>query len=82
VNSDSRRFQDSVIFSDESTFHVSDTVHTHNCRIWGSENPLVFLEHLRDRPKVNVFCAHSKERVEMTITGIVYLDMLQQFLIP
>jgi hypothetical protein len=37
---------------------------------------------------VKVFCALSKERVyipffwETTITGIVYLDMLQQFLIP
>jgi hypothetical protein len=38
---------------------------------------------------VNVFCALSKERahgsfffVETTITGIVYLDMHQQFLIP
>jgi hypothetical protein len=37
---------------------------------------------------MNVFCALSKERVygpffmETTITGIVYLDMLQQFPIP
>jgi hypothetical protein len=35
-----------------------------------------------------VFCALSKERaydrffMETAITGIVYLDMLQQFLIP
>jgi hypothetical protein len=43
--------------------------------------------HVRDSPKVNVFCALGKERVygpfffmEMTITGIVYLDMLQQLL--
>ncbi|PNF42433.1 hypothetical protein B7P43_G10117, partial [Cryptotermes secundus] len=63
-------------------------VNTHNYRIWGSENPRVSLEHVRDSPKVNVFCALSKERVygpffmERTITGIVYLDMLQEFLIP
>jgi hypothetical protein len=38
---------------------------------------------------VNIFCALGKERVygpfffkETAITGIVYLDMLQQFLIP
>jgi hypothetical protein len=38
---------------------------------------------------MNVVCALSKERVygpfffmETTITGIVYLDMLQQFFIP
>jgi hypothetical protein len=77
------------MFSDESTFHVSVKVNTHNCRIWGSENPRVSLEHVRDSPKVNAFCVLSKERVyglfifmETTITSIVYLDMLQQFLIP
>jgi len=86
---DDGKFLDSVIFSDESTFHVIRRVNTHNCRIWGSDKPRVSLEHVRDSPKVNVFCALSKERVygpiffmESTITGIVYLDMLQEFLIP
>ncbi|PNF13977.1 hypothetical protein B7P43_G08668, partial [Cryptotermes secundus] len=85
---DDEKFLDSVIFSDESTFHVSGEVSTHNCRIWGSENPRVSLEHVHHSPKVNVFCALSKESVygpffymETTITGIVYLDMLQEFLI-
>ncbi|PNF38889.1 hypothetical protein B7P43_G09910 [Cryptotermes secundus] len=83
-----KKFLDSVIFSDESTFHVSGKVNTHNCRIWGSENPRVSLEHVRDSPKVKVFCALSKERVygpffmEMNITSSVYLDILQEFLIP
>jgi hypothetical protein len=53
INED-EKFLDSVIFSDESTFHVS-------CRIWGSENPRVSLEHVRHSPKVNVFGAHCKE---------------------
>ncbi|PNF24476.1 hypothetical protein B7P43_G06841 [Cryptotermes secundus] len=86
---DDEKFLDSVIFSDERTFHVSGKVDTHNCRIWSSENPPVSLEHVRDKAKLNVFCALSKERVygpfffiETTITGIVYLDMLQEFLIP
>jgi hypothetical protein len=75
---DDERFLDSVIFSDESTFHV---------RIWGSENLRVFLEDVRDSPKMNVFCALSRGRAygpffstETPITGIVYLDMLQQFI--
>jgi hypothetical protein len=62
---------------------------THNCRISGSENPHVSLEHARDSPKVNVFYALSKERVYgpfffmgTTTIGIVYLDVLQHFLIP
>jgi hypothetical protein len=84
-----QRFVDSVIFSDESTFHVSSEVNIHNCNIWGSNNPRVSLEHVRYIPRVNVFCAFSKERVQgpfffmqTTITDILYLDMLQQFLIP
>lgn len=82
-------FLDNIIFSDESTFHLSGKVNTHNCRIWGSENPHETLQHARDSPKVNVFCALSKNKMygpyffqETTINGIVYLDMLQQFLIP
>jgi hypothetical protein len=38
----------------------------------------------RDSQKENVLCALSKKKkrvVETTITGLVYLDMLQQFLI-
>jgi hypothetical protein len=74
---DNEKFLDSIIVSDES-----------NCKIWGREDPRVSLEHVRDGPKVNVFCTLSKERVygpfimETTITGIEYLDKLQQFLIP
>jgi hypothetical protein len=74
---DDERFLDSVIFSDESMFHVSCEVSTHNCRIWGSENPLVSMDHVRDSLKMNVFCALSKESVyclffmETTITGVV-----------
>jgi hypothetical protein len=59
------KFLDSVIFSDESTFHVSGTVNTHNCRIWGSENPRASLEHVRDSPKVNVgVWRYRKEGIE------------------
>ncbi|PNF20647.1 hypothetical protein B7P43_G03034 [Cryptotermes secundus] len=86
---DDEKFLDSVIFSDESTFHVSGKVSTHNCTIWGSENPRVSLEHVHDSPKMHVFCTLSKERVygpfsfmETTITGSVFLDVLQEFLIP
>jgi hypothetical protein len=60
---DDERFLDSVIFSEESTFHVSGKVNIHNCRIWGSKNPSVFLEHVREIAKVNVFCTLSKESV-------------------
>jgi hypothetical protein len=39
------------------------------CRIWGSKNPLVYLEHVRDSPKVSVFCTLSKERVYCLFHG-------------
>ncbi|PSN41049.1 hypothetical protein C0J52_24031 [Blattella germanica] len=42
------KYLNNVIFSDEATFHVSGYVNRHNCRIWGSENSHVFLEHERN----------------------------------
>ena len=78
-----------VVFSDEATFHLSGKVNTHNVRIWGLQNPHSTLQHERDSPKVNVFCAVSRTKVygpfffaERTVTGITYLDMLQQWLFP
>ena len=56
-------FLEQIIFSDESTFHVSGKVNKHNVRIWGSENPHVTGEYVRDSPKVNVWCGVPHERV-------------------
>jgi len=77
-------FLEKVQFSDEVTFHVSGAVNRRHVRIWGSENPHAYVEHLRDSPKVNVFCAISIQKVygpfffaEETVIGMTYLDMLQ-----
>lgn len=82
-------FLDKIIFTDEATFHISGKVNRHNVRIWGTENPKAYVEHVRDSPKVNVFCAISREAVygpffftETTVTGMIYLDMLQLWLMP
>lgn len=82
-------FADKLIFSDESTFHTCGKVNKHNVRIWGTANPKDVMTHVRDSPKVNVFAAMSSSRVygpfffmEKTVTGIVYLDMLQLWLMP
>ncbi|XP_031330713.1 uncharacterized protein LOC116161496 [Photinus pyralis] len=56
---DNEDFLDLVVFSDESTFHLSGRVNTHNVRIWGSENPHMMVQVQRDSPKLNVFCAIS-----------------------
>ena len=64
-------------------------VNRHNVRIWGTENPHATMEHVRDSPKMNMFCAVSSCKVygpiffaEQLVTGINYLDMLQLWLMP
>ena len=81
------RFTKKLVFSDEATFHVCGKVNHYNVRIWGTENPHVTMEHVRDSPKVNVFCAVFSCKVygpfffaEPTVTGINYLDTLQLWL--
>jgi hypothetical protein len=82
-------FLEKMQFSDEATFHVSGAVNRPSVRIWGSENPHAYVEHQCDSPKVNVFCAISSQKAygpfffaEETVTGMTYLDMLQQLLTP
>jgi hypothetical protein len=48
--------------SDEATFHTSGKANRHNLRVWGTENCFT-LEHQRDSPKVNVYCAMSRSQV-------------------
>ena len=50
-------FLNKIVVSDEATFHVSGRVHKHNVRIWAKENPHSYVEHQRNSPKVNVWCA-------------------------
>ena len=55
-------FNERLVFSDEVTFHTNGKANRHNVRIWGEENPHATIEHQRDSPKVNVFCAISKNQ--------------------
>ncbi|KAJ4449143.1 hypothetical protein ANN_00538 [Periplaneta americana] len=55
-------FLDCVVFSDESTFHLSGNVNTHNVRIWESKNPHEFVQSERDSPKLNGFVLFPNER--------------------
>ena len=80
-------FNKRLVFSNEATFQKNGKVNRHNVRIWGEKNPHAIIEHERDSPKVNVFCAISKNHVhvpfffEGNVTGDVYLHMLQNWLI-
>ena len=83
-NEDDAGFCERIIFSDESTFHLSGKVNTQNVRIWGTEPPRAVLQHVRDSPKINVFCAvsHMKVYGPFFFNGATYLDMLQIWLMP
>jgi hypothetical protein len=77
------------VFSDEACFHLSGKVNRHNVRIWGMENPRATVQHIRDSPKVNLFCATASRKVygpfffaEKSVSGFAYLDMLQLWLLP
>ena len=55
----------------------------------GTQNAREFVEHIHDSPTVNGFCAGffcqkfmGHFFAEQTVTEIVYLDMLQQWLMP
>jgi hypothetical protein len=54
---------DNLVFSDEACFHHSGKVNRHNVRIWGTENPRTTVQHIRDSPKVNLFCVISSRKV-------------------
>lgn len=82
-------FSAKLVFSDEATFFLNGEVNRHNVRIWAVENPHAFVQQIRNSPKVNVFCAISRFKVygpfffcEKTVTGHVYLDMLENWLMP
>jgi hypothetical protein len=78
-----------IFFSDEATFHTFGKISRHNCRIWADEKPPNFLEWERDTPKVNVWLGMTQSKVcgpfffaEAAVTGLLYLDMFEQFLEP
>jgi hypothetical protein len=80
---DDEGFLQSVLFSDEATFHVSGLLNRYNVRIWGSENPHESREFERDSPNFKVLCGLMRNRIigpfffiENTIAANVYLDML------
>ena len=80
---------DNILFSDEATFHICGMVNRHNCRICGNERPDDTSEWQRHTPKVNVWVGINKQTmygpfifVENTVTGGMYLDMLEEFLEP
>ena len=46
-----------LVFGDECNFHLNGKVNYHNVRVWGTENPHVYTEHVHNSPMINMFCA-------------------------
>ncbi|XP_050301230.1 uncharacterized protein LOC126739527 [Anthonomus grandis grandis] len=80
-----------IIFSDEAHFHLGGFVNTHNCRIWGLENPRQIVEVKMHPQKVTVWCAfwsggvigpfffedHAENAV--TVNGVRYRNIITEF---
>lgn len=71
------------------TFHMCSKVSRHICHLWSKEKPCEVIEWQRDFSKVNIWLGSTKAKIndpfffnEASVTGIIYLDMLQQFLKP
>jgi hypothetical protein len=76
-------------FFDKIVFHVTEEVNKHNIHIWGTENVREVRTYECASKKVIVFTVMSHNKVyepffsaELTITVIMHLSMLQNFLIP
>mgnify|MGYP001047299604 CR=1 FL=1 len=81
--------QENLFFSDEATFYLDGLVNKHNIRYWSESNPHATIETVMKSPKVNVWCAMSKNQLigpfffeDDTVNGTNYLSMLQTFFLP
>ena len=85
---DDDNFLNTLIFSDEAIFHMNGQVNKQNCRIWGTEEPSVFVEEPLQSEKVMVWLALSSNGLigpfffVENVTGDSYLQMLKDFFWP
>ncbi|KAK2954616.1 putative transposable element tc3 transposase [Blattamonas nauphoetae] len=79
---------DRIWFSDECSFDLTKTVHTHNATYWASTNPHYHVEHLNSGLPVNVFAAISSQGIlgpyffAEKNAGVVYRSLLTEFFFP
>ena len=85
---DDETFAGKAVWSDEAQFKLKGTVNPHNCVYWSSENPHIHLEKDVNLPGLTVWCGLSSRDLsgpflfEGTVTGALYLDMLQTSILP
>lgn len=74
-----------TVYSVEATFHLQH-VNQYNVRISGTNNPHAVFEGTRENTSFNVFLLYLKIHslsfffAKRTVTGVVYVDILQEFL--
>jgi hypothetical protein len=61
IQMESGGYVESIVFSDEATFHLSGKVNQYNMRIWGAANPYVIIEHVFFMPLLN--CMYMRTRI-------------------
>ena len=85
---DDNEFPHKIIWSDEATFKLNGSINRHNCSYWALENPHVTVERHLNLPGITVWCGLSARGLigpfffESTVTGLHYLHMLQEFVMP
>ena len=85
---DDNTFSMKIIWSDEATLKLNGSINRHNCSYWAQENPHLTVERHLNLPGVTVWCGLSAKGLigpfffEGTVTGLNYLDMLQEFAMP
>lgn len=87
-------FVNRIIFSDEAHFHLNGYVNKQNCRVWGTENPRVFVEKKMYPLRTTVWCAlwaggvigpfffEDDEGATVTVNGDRYRSMISEWLWP
>ena len=79
-------FFKSFVFIDKATYQTNGKVNRQNVCIWSEKNLHATIERERDSPKLDVFCAISKNNIhgsfffKENVTGSVYLQVLQNWL--
>ena len=83
-----------IIFSDEAHFELGGYVNKQNCRIWGTENPLAYIEKSTHPKRVTGWCRfwsksiigqfffENEQGEAVTVNGDRYRVMFNEFLIP
>ena len=77
-----------IIFSDETDFDLGRYVNKQNFHIWGTENPLAYIENPTHPKRVTVwssgiigpFVFETEQGESITVNGDCYRAMLNEFL--